>query len=478
MGADRTNCYILLTLLIIVMAGISTAQEISMNVSTLGGFLYNPSDLVTQLHELPRPDYTAFTTDAFTKKVVKFTVADNDFEPDNDDYRTAVAISSLYLAGPAALLILLYYVGLCTRGCCKGCCTQCDKNQSCGNACLIFYYIIALAVICLCYFPRQKFQDAIHDEAVVLEGLIQKWDGINTSMTSITKASTDMTASFNSAGCESGTVASLSPGLDQFRTISAEHETFTSDLLVDVKSLKADYLDDASLTVDIYLGCLVGMVVLLVVFVTLAIANKSQTVLDISVVLGNITFIIFFVAAIVQFLFSLTASDYCSSPDKGTFYMIENYMEATSFKYASYFVICAADPTYQANPLVTDLTASKTFLTSLEASKNAVTFNSCTNQQAVNTFFGHVAAADKDVTGLSPQVICKEIAVDYISATKSMCGDMVDGLTWLWGVMIVCTVMLYIALWHSACVRANFIGTEDESTAEEKQPLTAVEEKV
>merc|ERR1711977_630536 len=109
--------------------------------------------------------------------------------------------------------------------------------------------------------------------------------------------------------------------------------------------------------------------------------------------MGNITFIIFLVAICAQFMTSVMLADYCVSPDKGTFYLIEQYMDVSVYKYASFFVTCGTNSGFMSNALEADLNASRLFLDSIQTASSSLK-TECTNKATITSFLASTAAAD------------------------------------------------------------------------------------
>jgi hypothetical protein len=432
------------------------------------------------LHELPRPDYESSII-ANGTKVITISVHDNDFEPANNNYRVAVGLSTFYVAGPGLLMLLIYAIARSTEKCTwDECCSKEQRRKNSGRWMILVYAILALCTICLAYIPRSQIMDGIDSNDVILDDVMKAWGGLDKDAKTVSSAASAMQAEFAASGCDATAVSSLTPGLESFSKMSAEHEVFAADVVSRVDKLDNKYMDGLTTFIDVYLGVMVGVLVIVAVIVYVALEVKSHRRRWFMAFqwINGIAFSLFFIDACMQFMFSLVMADYCSDPDKGSYYMIETYMEESSFKYASYYVMCEADPDYKSNPFETEVEASQEFLTKVQASENSVIFNSCSNQPAVSQFFSQVNQAQQGIASMIGRANCKSLATGYLDITKEVCGDMVTGLTWMWGCKIAVTVFLYIAMWHTACLRTVWVKIKDDQSAsdsdsdeEEKQLL-------
>lgn len=308
--------------------------------------------------------------------------------------------------------------------------------------------------------------DGINSNDVILDDVLQVWGGLDTDAKNVSSSAQAMQVAFAASGCDADAVSTLTPGLESFSKMSAEHETFATDVFSRMTKIENKYMGGLSTFIDIYLGCMVAVMFFVAVVVYVALKTKSHRRRWFMAFqwANAIAFGLFFVDACMQFMFSMVLADYCSDPDKGSYYMIETYMEPTSFKYASYYVICEADPDYQSNPFETEVEASQQFLTKVQASENDSVFSSCSNQPAVSQFFSEVNQAQHGITAMVGKAQCKSLATGYLDMTKEICGEMVTGLTWMWGFKILTTIILYVAMWHTACLRAVWIKIKDDQS--------------
>jgi ABC-type multidrug transport system fused ATPase/permease subunit len=444
------------------MMGLVDAKEIVVNVTTLGGFLYEPSSLVKDLHDVPRPNYKAITETG-----QEYTVKDNDFEPKENNYWHAILAAAAVIAAPAAFLMLVYYIFLCARCCCPEKCTSCSKQKTVQRAALFILWGLAFAVVFLCYFPRQKFHSAVSEVDSQIDTTVENFNKVHKSTKHIKEQAAKMQETFAKAGCSANTENNLKGAIDTFATTSSTHEDFVTKLNENLNNLKKNVMDNAQTAIDVYLGCLASLVCICILFAICAICNKNYVLLDVSAAMGNITLIIFFVAICAQFMTSLMLSDYCVNPDKSSFYLIEQYMDLSVYKYASFYLTCGTYSGYMSNAFEADLNASTVFLDSINAASNSLKAE-CTNKATITSFLASTAAVDASVKPLIDQVGCTSLYPAYVTTVRNICGggekgdNLVDGLVWLYIILGVCSAVLYIVFWQTACMRNTVVKQHEK----------------
>jgi hypothetical protein len=444
------------------------AGVVHVNVSTLGGFIYDPAKLVVEMHEFPRPNYKAITSNGES-----FTVEDNDFEPDQNDYWAAILTSVSIYVVPAAVMMLVYYIHLCSRGCCPESCTTCAKEPGTQRAALFTIWALAFIVILACYFPREKMHTAVKTSDDIIYGTEFVWSENHLWTSALETDSSAMETEFAKAGCSSATVNSYQNGLATFKTTSATQNTYVGELKKNLNYIVDKVIDNAETTVDIYMACLASLVGICILFAICAICNNNYVLLDVSVAMGNITYIIFFVAISAMFMCSLMLADYCVSPDKSTFYLIEHYMSQEVYKYASYYVTCGADPDLLKNAFEEDLTTSKAFVDGILANEASFT-STCSDSTA---FLASARKASASISSLNNGTLsCQSLNAAYVTSVTAVCGDLEEGLVWLYLVMAGCSLFIYIVLWQSAFMRHSVVKAHEEkkkgpATDEEKESI-------
>merc|ERR1711988_112140 len=231
------------------------AGVVHVNVSMLGGFIYEPSKMVDDMHKFPRPNYKAITSNGES-----YTVEDNDFEPDQNDYWAAILTSVSIYVVPAAVMMLVYYIHLCSRGCCPDSCTTCAKEPGTQRAALFVIWALAFIVILVCYFPREKMHSAVKASDDIIYGTEFVWSENAAWTSALKKESSAMESEFGKAGCSADTVKNYQGGIATLKKTSAIQDTYVGELKTNLNYIVEKVIDNAETTVDIYMACLATLV--------------------------------------------------------------------------------------------------------------------------------------------------------------------------------------------------------------------------
>lgn len=405
----------------------------------------------------------------------------NEFNLDDEDYWTAIYMLGGLVIILAVVLILAYFIFLCSRSACEGC----RKDAGCGPSAsrfILFLMTVCSTLLMLCSFRGYTDfiagVDGVAEKAGTVKDVFGDLEGFADTIADDADDIQGYTNSDDAAWCESR-LNSLGQDLDTHITsFQAVVGGGIKDELKYAERMFSDYIPQY---VEYGIGFACCIVLLSSIFDILGNITKSSTMLNLASLLGTLSLLLLTLLVAFELSLSVFFADFCFyGPDEATVKVAQQLQadaddgDPIPSGVVAYYATCdvANPPPYTVNPLETFMNRTGNVLSDILAT---TTNSSCTSSFSDLTKVQQ-AAVDANVTygSILDSMTCETMYNSIADMLETnICVDTVKGLWELWGVHTATSMVVYIALMFRSYVKqkAKVLKLMDEEGTVKAIPL-------
>lgn len=384
----------------------------------------------------------------------------SDFDVGSDDYLKGLVFVGATVIALAVFLLLVYTLFLFARCCCNCCKFSEDDVTKHHERCspraqrgvLVVWLVLTAAMMCCSYIGCLEFVEGAADMADQADSLGGIFSTLETQGDSLAASATSMNTTLSNIACvDDDFIADFNGYVSEFS--SAVDDLASLWTGIDDKFYRArDMLeDDAPRFIEAGIAATCALVVVVCVFGILAdllscCCPLSYVLFNFASLLGVLVCLFLAILVALELSMSVAISDFCYNGVDASFNNILDErlkLEGDNRELIEYYVSCTG-----VNPLFSAMNESITQLEGINATvTTALQYSICSAAADVRALGTESIDTLGTLDDLQETIGCTAINPVYQTLTYDLlCGNVVEGLYWLWTVQVTAAFMLYVGL--------------------------------